>query len=99
MKSDFNGDGKADVLWQNSSGARAIWLMNGTTYSSSVYFGIAAQWYLNNNMLISGAYSGTLPAGWSVAGVADFDGMGNSIMHFSTPARSNPTSGIYLEPV
>ena len=42
MKSDFNGDGKADVLWQNSSGARAIWLMNGTTYSSSVYFGTAA---------------------------------------------------------
>ena len=39
MKSDFNGDGKADVLWQNSSGARAVWLMNGTTYSSSVYFG------------------------------------------------------------
>jgi len=31
MKSDFNGDYKADVLWQNSSGARAIWLMNGTT--------------------------------------------------------------------
>ena len=27
MKSDFNGDGKADVLWQNSSGARAIWLI------------------------------------------------------------------------
>jgi len=37
MKSDFNGDGKADVLWQNSSGACAIWLMNGITYSSGVY--------------------------------------------------------------
>src|SRR4029079_10936667 len=35
-----------------------------------------AQWYLNNSMLISGTYSGTLPAGWSVAGVADFDGDG-----------------------
>jgi len=42
MKSDFNGDGKADVLWQNSSGACAIWLMNGITYSSGVYFGTAA---------------------------------------------------------
>jgi hypothetical protein len=39
MKSDFNGDGKADVRWQNSSAARAIWLMNGITYSSGVYFG------------------------------------------------------------
>jgi hypothetical protein len=49
MKSDFNGDGKADVLWQNSSGARAIWLMNGTTYSSSVYFGTAAtSWNIRN---------------------------------------------------
>jgi len=25
MKSDFNGDGKADVLWQNTSGSRALW--------------------------------------------------------------------------
>jgi hypothetical protein len=49
MKSDFNGDGKADVLWQNTSGARGIWLMNGTTYSSSVYFGTAAtSWNIRN---------------------------------------------------
>ena len=24
---DFNGDGKTDILWQHSSGARSIWLM------------------------------------------------------------------------
>jgi hypothetical protein len=48
MKSDFNGDGKADVLWQNTFGARAIWLMNGITYSS-VYFGTAAtSWNIRN---------------------------------------------------
>src|SRR6266550_710430 len=41
-KSDFNGDGKADILWQNTSGARAIWLMNGTTYGSSVNLGTVA---------------------------------------------------------
>jgi VCBS repeat protein len=28
---DFNGDGKSDLLWQNSDGTPAIWLMNGTT--------------------------------------------------------------------
>ena len=28
---DFNGDGKADILWQNSDGTPAIWEMNGTT--------------------------------------------------------------------
>jgi hypothetical protein len=28
---DFNGDGFRDVLWQDTSGNVAIWLMNGTT--------------------------------------------------------------------
>ena len=33
---DFNGDGKADILWRNStSGQVYVWLMNGTTIASS----------------------------------------------------------------
>jgi hypothetical protein len=28
---DFNGDGKADLLWQGTDGSLAIWLMNGPT--------------------------------------------------------------------
>ena len=28
---DVNGDGKADLIWQNSDGTPGIWLMNGTT--------------------------------------------------------------------
>src|SRR5256886_7317221 len=29
---DFNGDGRADILWRNSStGENYVWLMNGTT--------------------------------------------------------------------
>jgi len=35
MKSDFNGDNKPDILWQNSSGARLIWLMDGTVHTGS----------------------------------------------------------------
>jgi FG-GAP repeat len=27
---DFNGDSKADILWQNDDGTPAIWLMDGT---------------------------------------------------------------------
>ena len=27
---DFNGDGKADILWQHDSGLPAIWTMDGT---------------------------------------------------------------------
>jgi hypothetical protein len=38
--SDFNGDGHRDMLWQNfATGERRIWLMNGTTYTSSVSLG------------------------------------------------------------
>ena len=29
--SDFNGDGKSDILWQDDSGLPAIWTMDGTT--------------------------------------------------------------------
>jgi hypothetical protein len=36
---DFNGDGKADILWQNNTnGNLAIYLMNGTTVTSSATF-------------------------------------------------------------
>ena len=26
---DFNGDGKADILWRNDGGNVALWTMNG----------------------------------------------------------------------
>jgi hypothetical protein len=43
---DFNGDGKPDLIWQNTaSGQRAIWLMNGTTNVSSVSLGtVTTDW-------------------------------------------------------
>ena len=28
---DYNGDGCADILWQNDSGQAAVWTMNGIT--------------------------------------------------------------------
>jgi hypothetical protein len=37
---DFNGDGKADILWQNNiNGNLTIYLMNGTTITSSATIG------------------------------------------------------------
>jgi hypothetical protein len=40
---DFNGDGKADILWQNSStGEVYIWLMNGTTQTGGGSLGIVS---------------------------------------------------------
>ena len=42
---DFNGDGKSDILWRDSSGNIAMWLMNGSTVSSGPGLGqISTAW-------------------------------------------------------
>jgi hypothetical protein len=43
---DFNGDGKADILWSNTStGDRYVWLMNGGTVTASIFLGtLATAW-------------------------------------------------------
>jgi Tripartite tricarboxylate transporter family receptor/FG-GAP-like repeat len=33
---DLNGDGRADILWRDTSGDTSVWFMNGTQVSSSV---------------------------------------------------------------
>ena len=52
---DFNGDGKADILWQHTSGARSIWLMNGTVHTSSVSLGTVDNHW---NIVGSGDFNG-----------------------------------------
>ncbi len=32
---DFDGNGKGDILWHDTSGNTAIWFMNGATIASS----------------------------------------------------------------
>jgi Domain of unknown function (DUF4347)/FG-GAP repeat len=42
---DFNGDGKADILWRNDNGAAAIWGMNGAAVvSADIVATIANSW-------------------------------------------------------
>jgi glucose/arabinose dehydrogenase len=55
-KGDFNGDGFADILWQNNSnGARVVWLMHGTVFARSVSLGtVATQW----SIMGSGDFNG-----------------------------------------
>jgi len=57
---DFDGDGRKDVLWRNSSGEVTAWLMNGSTIVSS-------------NVIRSGGVAVRPDASWSIAGVGDFN--------------------------
>ena len=42
-RNDFNGDGKSDiVLWNSSISYLAYWIMNGSVYTGSSGFGVAA---------------------------------------------------------
>ena len=51
VSSDFNGDSNSDILLRNAStGQNVIWLMNGTTMSSSGYINsVAAPWNIAAN--------------------------------------------------
>jgi hypothetical protein len=44
---DFNGDGKTDLVWQNSNGDVSIWEMNGTSIMTALDAGNpGAAWHL-----------------------------------------------------
>jgi hypothetical protein len=59
---DFDGDGKADILWHNSAtGSNSIWLMNGVT---------VRVWGVN--------FATVSDLNWGITGVGDFDGDGKS---------------------
>jgi hypothetical protein len=64
---DFNGDGKADILWRSNSGDLYVWLMSGTT--------IIAQGPL---VFAPAAPMGLAAADWQVAGIGDFNGDGHA---------------------
>ncbi len=71
---DFNGDGKADVLWRNvggpDTGALVVWLMDGTT-------------------IVGTGYLGVVDTDWHVQGTADFNGDGRSDILWRRASNGN----------
>jgi hypothetical protein len=65
---DFNGDGKADMLWRNSrDGKTAVWIMNNYTVVSTNYAQSAG-----------GTIYSVVYGDWHVVGNSDFDGDGKA---------------------
>ncbi len=62
---DLNGDRKSDILWRNTNGTLAAWIMNGGTIAS-------------NGVITSGGVPILPDPTWSVAGISDFNGDGNA---------------------
>ena len=72
---DFNGDGKSDIVFQNtasSDGAVYIWAMNGTTIANP-----------------NAGYGGNAGKDWIVKGVGDFNGDGKSDIVFQNTASAD----------
>jgi hypothetical protein len=61
---DFNGDGFADILFQDGSGNYSIWFMTGTAESSP------------STSVLSSAAIGNISTNWTVVGTGDFNGDG-----------------------
>ena len=62
VRGDFNGDGRADILWRNTgTGQNYVYPMNGTAI-------LADEGYLRT----------VADLNWTVAGIGDFDGDGNA---------------------
>ncbi len=63
---DFNGDGKADILWRNLGGTNYVWHLDGSTINGGVL------------TIVSQGILPSVDASWSVAGIGDFNGDGKS---------------------
>jgi hypothetical protein len=58
---DFDGDGKADILWRNTNGDTSVWLMMAS--------GTQVQVKSTTDL-------GFVPTSWNIAGIGDFNGDG-----------------------
>jgi len=76
---DFNNDGRADILWQNTDGTPAIWLMNGLNLIGAAVVGASnpgPSWHVEDTGDFNGdgqsdilwQHDSGLPAIWTMDG-------------------------------
>ncbi len=88
---DFNSDGKGDILWRDSSGNVAVWLMNGAAISSAVLVAnVSTNWSIvgsRGNAILWRDNAGNL-ALWKMNGgaVASSVSLGNVATNWSATA-------------
>ncbi len=83
---DFNIDGRGDILWQNTDGTPAIWLMNGTNlgFAGNVGFNPGPTWQVQDSGDFNGDFNSDIlwqntegtPAIWLMNGT-NFGSAGN----------------------
>jgi hypothetical protein len=87
---DFNGDGKIDIVWRDSSGNTANWLMNGASVLTAGSLGnIATTW----SLVQTGDYNGD--------GMSDLlwrDSSGNAAMWFMSGVTVLSSAGLGVIP-
>ena len=77
---DFDGDGRADILFRYENAANASDALNGLTYVD----------FMNGTTVASGAPTGwQVDNGWTVATIGDFDGDGRSDILWQQVATGN----------
>src|SRR5262249_19723154 len=82
---DFNGDGKSDILYQNSNGTPLVWDMNGTSVvSTATYPNPGSAWILKDDGPIQ---PGSGPQGHAAHdGNADGNADGNIAIAVAPPS-------------